>query len=385
MKKDVPLKKGDTTKIKALARGKTPRLSKAALEKGDFQSAGPLSLTEKVKKVVDEGEDLTAEELALRLRGQMSKKDKSIAWGQYNTYLKHNPEEKKKYEAMSSLEKGNVQALWFLRKSSPKFCSFKMHISGTDQIKRDDTWKSQREMVDRFGEDEFKAHVESGRLLWREDPFTRGVYQYRDQGALSREITLQKGKTLGKDQEWEPDDDQDKQFASLFDNDLLQMLGSTNFIFSSDSDALTLAKGVGKGSSLGKGAGSVKGFQSRSKHPKEVQGPRTEEEQLEDAFLKCKKMRDVANKVLSDFQVLVGEVKGSKFWSKAAQMDAVAFMEKLKAASVEIQKVLLKKSGDYEKLKETCLKTAMLVKEAHNQMKEYKGLLHKTASIASKK
>ena len=96
------------------------------------------------------------------------------------------------------------------------------------------------------------------------------------------------------------------------------------------------------------------------------------------------KMRDVTNRTLKDLEVLVKEVKASKFWSKAAQKEACIMMEKLTTASAEIQKVLLKKSGDYKKLKETCLKTASIVKEAAGHMKDYKGLLHKTSSISSK-
>ena len=214
------------------------------------------------------------------------------------------------------------------------------------------------------------------------------MWQYKDQGALSREVTLTKGKTLQKEQEWEPTDEQDGQFASLFDSDLLQMLGSTDLFFSSDTSGLTLAKGAGKGSSKswGKGGSSGKGTApTRGKALKDPLCPRTEEEQLEDAFNKCKKMRDVTNRMLSDFQGLVTEVKASKFWSKVAQKEACIVMEKLTAASVEIQRVLLKKSEDNEKLKETCLKTAAIVKEAAGHMKDYKGLLHKTNSIASKK
>ena len=77
----------------------------------------------------------------------------------------------------------------------PKFFGFKMDLSATDQVTWKDEWCSHKEMLEKFGSEELDMHITSGRLLWREDPLTKGVYQYKDQGALSREVTLQKGET----------------------------------------------------------------------------------------------------------------------------------------------------------------------------------------------
>ena len=164
VQKDVPLKKG---KKSASSGDSKPKLSKQNLEKGDLVGPGPLTLREKVNKVLEDDDSQTPEEAAFKLRDKMTKLDKSIVWGQYNTHLKHHPDEKKSYDAMTSLEKGNAQALWFIRKSSPKFCSFKMSISGSDKITRDETWKTYKEMIEKFGEDEFKAHLERDEFFGR--------------------------------------------------------------------------------------------------------------------------------------------------------------------------------------------------------------------------
>ena len=162
----------------------------------------PLTLQEKVNKAIEGGD---SEENALfKLKDNLSKIDKSNIWSQYQTFLKHNKEEKDKYEQMSNLDKGNAQTLWFIKKSSPKFFGFKMELSATDKVTWKDEWCSHKEMLEKFGSEELDMHITSGRLLWREDPLTKGVYQYKDQGALSREVTLQKGKHVRSEQDWEP-------------------------------------------------------------------------------------------------------------------------------------------------------------------------------------
>ena len=87
---------------------------------------------------------------------------------------------------------------------------------------------------------------------------------------------------------------------------------------------------------------------------------------------------------LSDLQLLIKSAKGTKFWSKATQKDADNLVEELKTAGTELQQVLLKKSNNFDRLKEACLDAATQVKKTNLQMKEYKSLLHKTQSKASK-
>ena len=42
--------------------------------------------------------------------------------------------------------------------------------------------KSELKMMEEFGEDEFYAHLQNGRIEWRKNPWTPGVYNYRDIG-----------------------------------------------------------------------------------------------------------------------------------------------------------------------------------------------------------
>lgn len=53
-------------------------------------------------------------------------------------------------------------------------------ITGTETQTRREEWQSYKEMMIKFTEDEFDRHVDSGRLLVREDPMTAHTWQYMD-------------------------------------------------------------------------------------------------------------------------------------------------------------------------------------------------------------
>ena len=95
------------------------------------------------------------------------------------------------------------------------------------------------------------------------------------------------------------------------------------------------------------------------------------------------KMIDLCSKTAQELQLLIKEVKVTKFWSKAAQKDADNLLIGLKDEVSDLQTALLKKSKT-SKSSEVCLTSAAKVKDVQTQMKEYKGLLHNTSSKASK-
>ena len=99
-------------------------------------------------------------------------------------------------------------------------------------------------MLAKFDEEELNLHLNSGRVIWREDPMTMGAYQYQDRGALKKVTFANKRKSLKKGTEAEPEDQEDNKWEALFGSNLssflvddLQDLGKSS----------TLAKGKGKG------------------------------------------------------------------------------------------------------------------------------------------
>ena len=49
-------------------------------------------------------------------------------------------------------------------------------------------------MLEQFGERELQMHIASGRIEYREGPWTEGVYNYRDKGDLVKRTRVTKNK-----------------------------------------------------------------------------------------------------------------------------------------------------------------------------------------------
>ena len=229
-----PKKKALTTVKKVQMKGKTrggvkPSLAKGkkdkSLGKGNnlsesaLQKLGKMSLSEKVKAVasecIDEGE--TAE----KLKNELTPVQRSQMWNQHNAHLNSNPLEKEEFNALSRAEKGKAVALWFVTKTKPKFMNITMGMDAKDTVFANDQWVSEKQILDKFGQDEMQWHLNSGRLLWREDPWTKGVYQYKDQGDTWRQKAVSRNKSLSQCQEYEPDDMHSEWFAELFKQDCI--------------------------------------------------------------------------------------------------------------------------------------------------------------------
>ena len=189
---NVPLTKG----AKAVNTKQGKKCDGSTLEKGKLKQLGSLSLQERVERACETAE--TPEAAASRLRDTMTKGDKSNVWSQHQNYLRTHPEEKEEYDQMSNLEKGRCQSLWLVQKTAPKFINFEMSLKGGDRVEKGDTWKSEKQMLDIFGPQELERHIFSGRVLWREDPLTKDVWQYKDQGDIVRTISVKRDKIVKK-------------------------------------------------------------------------------------------------------------------------------------------------------------------------------------------
>ena len=356
--------------------GKKNASEASSLGKESLKQLGCLSLQERVDRIAEVAE--TPDAAAMRLRDTLTKADKSNVWSQHQNYLKSRPDEKEEYEQMNNLEKGRAQSLWFVKKSSPKFINFEMTVGGGDRVEKGDTWKSEKQMLDTFGPQELERHIASGRVLWREDPLTKDIWQYKDQGDIVRTICVNRHKTVKKQQEYAADEGLEGQFHQMWDADIMGMLGDAS-IWAGDD----LGKGKGGGKSLAileKGKSKGKG---KNVPPATEAVPKSEEALLEDAQSKCRKMRDLCAKTAADLEISISQVRKTKFWSKHAQKDADTLTKDLHEQCGLLKTVLLKKSDNFDKLKEVCLGAAEKVKFAIGQMKEFKSLVNKTTSKAS--
>jgi hypothetical protein len=133
-------------------------------------------------------------------------------------------------------------------------------------------------MLKRFGKDEFDAHVDSGRIVWREDPITKGIYQYQDTNDIQTVKTVgrQKERTLGQQWDKEEEDDESKGFQAFFESLFDKGMGRNMFL--ADNPLWNMDTGNGKGSGVGKGEpkgrAEVKGAGKGNKgNPKEKKDP----------------------------------------------------------------------------------------------------------------
>lgn len=141
-------------------------------------------------------------------------------------------------------EKGLAAAQWLLNRESNKNCHASQTVSSENSALKKDRWCSEREMLVRFDEDELEKHLNSGRVIWRNDPLTPEVWQYKDLIDTERLAKVGKGLNFTKGAEFDPDEVDDDVFGFLFDKDLEGLLAD---------NLIQPSKGKGKGKGLGKG------------------------------------------------------------------------------------------------------------------------------------
>jgi hypothetical protein len=200
------------------AKAKPAKAQGAKLTPKKLALLGNISLTEKVKQAVEGAE--TPEEAAEVLKASMSKLEQSKVWGQHQTHLKHSADDAKAFNDLDGKKsKGLASALWFIQNKSTKFQSLQQSVSGTITVAKKDEWLSEKQAVDKFGADELQAHLYSGRIIAKEDPITRGVWQYKDINDVTRTQNVAKNKTISRGEEYKPSEEEDALFDELFDQD----------------------------------------------------------------------------------------------------------------------------------------------------------------------
>ena len=199
-----------------------PAAEKKRITKLALKNLGNFSLADKVKKAIDDNEG-DPEAAAVDLKGSLTKLEHSKIWGQHRTFLNNNPEEAAKEKEADTLDtkkdKGLACALWYIKAKGSKFLNLTHKVGGQIAVKRLDEWMSEKQMLDRFGATDFQSHCNSGRIIWREDPITRGTYEFKDQHNITRETTTYKGKDLTRGHEEPLDNDIDKMFEELYQQD----------------------------------------------------------------------------------------------------------------------------------------------------------------------
>ena len=165
--------KGKLGRAKAKAKGKLGKVCKRNLEK-----MGKISLQEKVQQAAEAAED--KEEQAKELQKTISTEEKREIWGKHNTHLKHNPLEKGNHDQLSKKDKGIAACLWFLKKEGKRFIHTSQTVKASESLQKEDFWMTEKQALGKLGEKDLNLHIESGRVVYREDPCIYNVYNYKD-------------------------------------------------------------------------------------------------------------------------------------------------------------------------------------------------------------
>ena len=119
----------------ASAKGKPLKkgaVQKGILQKHNLQKLGQLSLQDKIKQIAETNDD--EHEAAKELQKSMTTAEKSRTWSKHQTHLNKNgnEEERDAFNNASKNEKGELTALFLMRKEAAKFCNVSRSI-GTKQ------------------------------------------------------------------------------------------------------------------------------------------------------------------------------------------------------------------------------------------------------------
>ena len=138
-----------------------------------------MSLQEKVEQAANEAEG-EPEVAAAKLKESMTAKEKQSVWSKHQTWLKGHPKEAKALQKASKKEKGDAASLWLLKQQGSQYLSCSARVTQQEALKKGENWESEKQILKKWSWDEMQLHLASGRLIWRQDPYSPGVWEYQD-------------------------------------------------------------------------------------------------------------------------------------------------------------------------------------------------------------
>ena len=187
----MPWNKAFWKKNRAL--GKAKPLEKAKLNKQNLEKLGSQTLDEKIKAAIEAGE--SEEHSAELLKKSLTKSEHSKVWSKRKIALeKASASEKKKHEQLSKKDKGLAASKWLLGKEGKKYVSALRKVKAEEALTRKEKWETEKQMLQKFSEEELQLHLQSGRVIWQECPTTWGAYEYKDLHDYEKTTTNARGK-----------------------------------------------------------------------------------------------------------------------------------------------------------------------------------------------
>ena len=365
-------------------------MMKKILKKSMLAKLGKMTLAQKVHKAAEGAE--TAEEAASNLKGMLSKEEHSKAWSKHNVSMKtKTKKEQKDFANLSKGEKGLQVAMHLLRANVPRFMQSKESLGQSNSLDKREKWESETAMIQRFGKDEFWQHVQSGRVAWRDDPWTWGVVNYCDKGDITKTTHVQKSRQWTRAQEYEPGEEEDTEFDGLWNLDASGHLQQVEGWGKGKSKALTKGKGHPKGKGKGKKKGQFLAIEDGSPYDEEEQQEEDEEKDEEtewkEVLQKTKRARDQCTAAKADCEEALELADKAKRLTKPAKKETEGLLQKITTKVEALKKVLLQKQkfGKLEAAKKILAETANQLKQVKDETKELNQLANKAGSRVSAK
>eukprot|EP00435_Cladocopium_sp_Y103_P062988 s684_g24.t1 len=269
--------------------------------------------------------------------------------------------------------------------SGKKYLHATREVEAKQRTTRNDAWMSEKQATDKFGWEELEMHCNSGRVVWRQDPSTPGVYQYKDLQDIQSSVEVSRGSRWQQGHEMEPGDEEQERFNHLYYQDAMNL--GVDDIAGGKGKGFGKGQGSGKGKGKGKGKGFGKGnaqLAIKDKEDEEEDPEATEEKELQEALKKAKKARDTVTSTQSDLDLALE--KASPKLSRQGKAGAEGWKTQLTKVLSQLKLALSgKKKNTSSDLKALLEESAKLVKGAKEEAKELKQLANKEASVAGSK
>ena len=358
------------------ALGKAKSLEKAKLNKKNLEKLGSQTLDEKIKAAIEAGE--SEEHSAELLKQSLTKSEHSKVWSKHKIALeKASAAERKKHEQLSKKDKGLAASKWLLEKEGKKYVSALKKVRAEESLTRKEKWETEKQMLQKFSEEELQLHLQSGRVIWQECPTTWGTYEYKDLHDYEKTTTNARGKEWTEGLEFEPGEEDLEKFLELYDSEALSVQVS--------GPKGSLGKGKGQQASLGKGKGKGKGKRGQPALGNGGKGDGEEdtpEEALEKAMKAARTARNMVTSTKADLEEALE--KASKHLTKSGKNAGQLQISNLGKELLQLKNLLAGKSKAKtpESIKAVLAATANVIKSARDEIKELRHLENKAGSAS---
>lgn len=209
----------DETKARGKARAKGKAASKLSQSTLAAMDSDGMSVQEKVKMALDQGEGVQT--AVANLTSSLNKNDKAKVWSKVNIACRDNPEMKAEHDALPKGRKMDWALTWYVDSEASRCSSLTASVASSRTQTKTETWVSHKMAFDMYGDD-LEWHIQSGRILRRECALTPGCFEFMDTQDIKTIKTIQKAKTLtyGQETALEGEDPFDQIFAGIYDAEL---------------------------------------------------------------------------------------------------------------------------------------------------------------------